>query len=561
MKKKVLAAGLVLAMTATLLAGCSSGSSESSGGSAESDSGSTVADQNDTSLTESAENNGYVRESITLAYPSATSLTPWGTSNATPGAPEVYESLYEVDAEGNLFPVLADETRGEYQGYDHEEGTTEYTFYIYDYIYDHNGNHITADDVAFSFNHQHESEATTGWDDFIEAEAVDDTTILFKFEEEQNELGQFAGVFARCYVVSEDSYNNSSSQLASEMIGTGPYKMDNYVSGSALTLVKNDDYWQTDEEHIKQAQRANVNKIEYQFIDESSTRLISLKSDEVDMTDDVATSDTTEFLDGAEYGDKYNVFSYMTKEINSLWLNCSDQSICGDVNMRKAIYYAIDLDGLVSVKGDGDERAIAFATSYYSDYYGDAWALLDNYNTYAGDQTERAEIVQQYLDAAGYNGEEVLFMYQSDQDVVAQIIINMLSTYGINVQASGTDHAGSSSKEPDPTAWDMEMGKWAGDYNAQAWDHAYSWEMTAEGDHTVNFVYDADWNGLLKLLQTEDGHTEENLTEWLNMMYDNAYGFNLYAESKNVIYPADMTYLYRDDKLHILPGACIYTEQ
>lgn len=94
--------------------------------------------------------NSVVRESIAIAYKSVTSLSPWGTNNDTPGNYEVYEMLYECDAGGDMYPILADGTyEGSYMpGCDHEPGSNVYTVKIYDSIYDHNGNHVAVKDVA-----------------------------------------------------------------------------------------------------------------------------------------------------------------------------------------------------------------------------------------------------------------------------------------------------------------------------------------------------------------------------------------------------------------------------
>lgn len=551
--KKAVSLVLVFGMFLVLLAGCGGGQQGNGLSNSE------LTGQNDSSVVGEAINNGYIRDEITLAFTGATSLTPWGTTNATPGNYSVYECLFEVTGDGEVFAVIADETRGEFGGYDHVPGSGVYTVYIYDYIYDHKGNHVTADDVVFSYTHQFENEVTSGWSDFVSCRAVDETTVEFTFTEDQSNLGEFVNFFARCFIVDQDTWNNSPTNLLAEMIGTGPYVMEKYVSGSSLTLTANENYWQTNEEHRHQAQRANVTRIVYQFIDEAATRIMNLKSGDVDISDGITSVNAVDFLEGGTYGDKYNVYTYMTKEIGSFWLNCSPESVCGDVNMRKAIYYAVDLDGLVALNGGTDVRGYAYATSYYSDYYPE-WETLENYNTFAGTQDERRALVEDYLAKAGYNGEKLEFIYQSDQADIATIIIGMLSNYGINIQAHGTDHAGAVSIEADPTAWDMEFGKWAGDYNVQAWLHAYDWATTADGDHTVNYVYDQQWQDLLMEVQTESGHTYENMTRWLELMYENAYGMNLYCQTKNIVYPEDVEYLYRNDKLHILPGACVYSE-
>ena len=96
----------------------------------------TLQDENEEldSDVSNVEHTGYIKDRISINSLVATSLTPWGTSNDTPGNYEVYEMLYECDALSNIYPLLADADRGGsyiYQGSplpgcDHEDGTAVY---------------------------------------------------------------------------------------------------------------------------------------------------------------------------------------------------------------------------------------------------------------------------------------------------------------------------------------------------------------------------------------------------------------------------------------------------
>lgn len=214
--KKLLALVLALAMVISLAA-CGGG-----GGKQEGLTNEELLGQNDENLQVNTGSTGYIRDELTIAFTGATSLTPWGTSNNTPGNVEVYECLFLSDISGNTYPVLADATRGEFGGYDHEAGSNVYTVYIWDYIKDHNNNHVTAKDVKFSYDYQAKNAVTSGWDILEKVEVVDDTTLKFTFKEELTGLGQFEQIFTMCYIVDQDTFNYSNSQLLSEMIGTGP---------------------------------------------------------------------------------------------------------------------------------------------------------------------------------------------------------------------------------------------------------------------------------------------------------------------------------------------------
>lgn len=506
---------------------------------------------------------GYVVDSVTVAFTSATSLSPWGTSNNTPGNYEVYECLYEEDINGTVIPVLADKSRGGNNpdgvpGYDHEAGSLEYTVYIYDYIFDHAGNHVTADDVVFSYNYQHDNAVTSGWDVLEKVEALDDTTVKFTFKHELDGVGEWEQLFIYCFIVDEDSWNASPSHLLNEMIGTGPYAQLAYTSGASLTLVAYPGYWQK-EELRPQVSQQNAGKIIYKFINEVATRVMAFKNDEIDISDDIDTINTYDFLETGEYGGKFNVWTYPAGLIYSMWLNCSDKSLCGDVNMRKAVYYAMDTDMLIALTGGTNLPVNSYSNNSNVDY-DPSFDEIESYNSFHGSQEERKALVDQYLKAAGYNGEPLMFLYQSDMQDVVTAIINILGMYGITCDSRGTDHAGAASILEDPSQWDIEYGQWGGSYLVQKWAHAYDWANTTAGDHTVNYIYDQEWQDLLMLIQSKDGHTTENMLKWLQMMYDNAYGMNLFNSTKSIVYRDNLHFLYRNNKFIIIPGACEYHE-
>lgn len=552
--KKLLALLLALTMLASVLSACGSG------GNQQNISNEDLMGQNEDIANAANLGNGYIRDKLTIAFTGATSLTPWGTSNNTPGNFEVYESLFQSDIAGNTYPVLADATRGEFPGYDHEAGSNVYTIYIWDYIYDHNGNHVTADDVKFSYDYQAANAITAGWDILQSVEVVDETTIKFTFTGELTGLGQFEQLFTMCFVVDEDTFNASPSQLLSEMIGTGPYKMQKYVPGSELVLERYEKYWQTNAEYRPQSQAANVQILDYKFINDATTRIMMFKTGEIDLSDDIQTQYTVDFLDGAEFGEAFNVFSYPAGLIMNLWANCHEDSICGDINMRKALFYALSTDNIVMALGGTDLPAYTYSNNTTVDFY-EKWNEMENYNSYKGTDNERAQVVQGYLDAAGYNGEDVILLCQNDMADFCAILVNMWSVYGINVKLHPTDYAGSTSIEKDPTAWDLEYNKWGGNpYTVLKWIHAFDWANTVEGDRTTNFVYDQEWQDLLIAVNTADGHTEENMTKWLEILYENAYAMNLYNTTKSIIYPDDMTYMHRNAKLVIVPGACEFAD-
>lgn len=566
MKKKIVSL-LMAAVMAVSLAACggadtsTAASTETQTESAGENSAQSVATvENSASLTDKANiDNSVERDSITIGWQDATTLAPWGTNNDTPGNYEVYEMLYECTSNGERYGVLADESKGTFQpGCDHEDGTGIYTVYIYDYIVDHAGNDITASDVAFSYNYQFANETTSGWDDFIQASVVDDYTVQFEFTQEQANLGWFDNFFCRCFIVDEDSYDASASKLATDMCGTGPYKFASYTSGSNLTLVKNDDYWQTDDSLRHQEQQANVRNLTFEFISENVQRVNGVATGSLDMVQDMAYESITDFVDGGQYADKANVQTYSQKFIYYLNPNCSADSAMSDENLRKAVYYAIDQDGIITALGGAYSRLYAYANDYYSDYDMVDWSSIDSYNSKA---SVDPAVVEQYLSESSYDGEPLTLMVMSTFADTATIMAAQLANYGINVELLQVDNATANATQADSTAWDMTFGMMAGDYNVQAWLHDFSYNNTATGTQTSCFVVNDEWNDLLNLCNTEAGHTSENMQAWWEMATDHAYTMGIYAGNNYNIVPEDCTYVCQGDKLRFLPGACCFSAE
>ena len=496
-----------------------------------------------------------VVEKVTMTDTATQTLLPFGTRASVPGMYEVYEMLYEADAfTGEMEAVLADDTKGEFGGYDHEEGTGVYTVYLKEGIHDQAGNDVTASDVAFSYNYSIENAENSGWTSIQSVEADGDYTVVFTFDEEQTALGALLNVFARCAIVTEKAMNDSASGLATEMCGTGPYKFVSYSTGAELTIEADDNYWNKGTD--RQESQQNVKTIVYEFIDEGSQKVNGLNTGKLDIAQDMKLDDVADYEEGGQYADQFSVESILNKFVYYLAPNCGEESLCNDINLRMAIMYAIDRQGLVTALGGDSSPLPSYAVSYYPDYNMVDWASMDNYNTQ--DTVDTAK-VKEYLDKSNYNGETLKLVTQGDS-MPATVIAAQLAAQGITVEVSVLDNSSLQTTMLDPSAWDLTFGMMAGDYNVTVWEHMFSYGNTGDGDHTSTFIYDDEWEEMLETCLSEEGHTSENMEAWWQHLVDNAYAIGCYAANKYTVIPTNMTQLYYGDKLTILPGACTYAE-
>ncbi len=496
----------------------------------------------------------YIMDSVTMASAPQSTLAPWGTKGGGTHCYMCYEMLYEMDAEANPYPILADAT---YEGTmmpgcDHEAGSGDYFIHIYDYIKDQKGNDVKASDVAYCFNYQFENAECSGWNDFLGAEAVDETTVKLSFSQEQNKLGQFNNVICRQFITSEKALSESANGFADDICGTGPYKFGSYTSGAELVLDKWDEYWQTNEDLRPQTQQANVKQIKIVFQSEASQLYLGLTTGALDIVRDLSADYVPEFMDGGQYADQFATYAYSQKFVNYLNPNCDEASIMSDLNMRLAVFNAINLEGLCLALGNKTPAA-AYTSDYYSDYTMVDWAGVEGYNS-----KPDASKVKGYLEAAGYNGEPVVLLSgDSNQN---DIMVAMLQQNGINATSLVQDRATVNTTLNDPTAWDLTIGMMAGDFIAQVWEHGFAQGNTPEGDRTSNFVRDDEWEALLQKALTPEGHTPETMLAWWQRAVDNGYTMGLFTAASYDIIPENTIYVCIGDKAMLLPGACIYAD-
>lgn len=474
----------------------------------------------------------------------------------------VYEMPYQMSGfGGELVPVLADATKGSFKaGMDHEDGSPDYILYIREGIIDHAGNELKASDVKFSYDTMVSSGNARGWAQFESCEVVDDYTVKLTFKRELNLAGELTTFFARIFFFTEAAYQASESGFVSDACGTGPYKLESFASGSNMTLVKNDDYWCAPEDMTNQIQQANVQTIQYVYAQETTSQIVALSTGDADFTQNLSLADVSDFQDGGKYADDYDVHVYWDNLTNCLLPNCHEDSLMGDVNMRLAVFYAIDVDALATMQSadvPGSFRACYGMGNPNFPDFSDSWSSWENYQTV----TDQAK-VDEYLKAAGYNGETLeLIAMAGDTETIATIVVGMLEAAGIKSHITLVDRSTQNVIKGTTDEWDISVESWASnDYIVNVWDKLYK-SVNDEGYISESGQYIKD-DHLLELClnaKTEKGHTQENVDAAQQYMIENAYCMGLTQKCGVLVYPSNVDALYLTDKNQVVVGATTYT--
>ncbi|MCI5076277.1 ABC transporter substrate-binding protein [Oricola sp.] len=147
----------------------------------------------------------------------------------------IFQGLTRITSNGAVAASLAESWRISDDG-------LVYTFKLHDGVLFHDGTALDAGDVVFSYDRaraEGSTNAQTALFSAIESvEAVDDLTVKVTLSHPQGSFLYNMGWGDAVIVAPESADTNKEKP-----IGTGPFKFDSWAKGSAVTLVKNPDYW------------------------------------------------------------------------------------------------------------------------------------------------------------------------------------------------------------------------------------------------------------------------------------------------------------------------------
>ena len=304
------------------------------------------------------------------------------------------------------------------------------------------GRQFTSADVVYDFDRMYGlgdgftkpsplASMSTPWGSMTSVTATDNYTVVFKFNATNAEAIE-EGITAASVPTIEDpdavqAYGNLDDWH--HAIGTGPFILTDYVSGSSAQLVMNPNFWAYDERY-PQNKLPYINSIVYLVIPDTATALAALRTGKIDAVDGLLASDAQnlqktnpEILDA----------TYPPLAGHSLDLR-NDKAPFTDIRVREAMQMAIDLPTIAKTYylGTVDPQPQTLTSE-------DLTGWGDTYNQwpsslqaqYAYNPTE----AKQLLAAAGYpNGFNTNVV---SQDVADQNLLLVAQSYlaavGINM--------------------------------------------------------------------------------------------------------------------------------
>ena len=327
MKKKLLAMACVCAMGISMLAGCGSSAPAGDGGSAASETATSSAAAETTSA-----------DSSTLIYGSNdyTRINPaideHGEINLL-----LFDGLTARDAENHVVEGLAEK-------WDVSEDGLTYTFHLRDGVKWHDGEAFTADDVKFTIeaimNPDNESEIASNYAEIDSITVDDPQTVTFKLKEKNVAFLDYMtiGILPKHLL---EGKNMQEDEYFRKPIGTGPYKLTEWVEGQSITLTRNEDYFKG---------APNIETIVFKIVEDDNAKALQMKSGELNFAK-LTPKDAKSLAEE----DGFTVYNMKTADYRGIMYNFNNPFWQENKNIIPAINYAINRQVMVDsvLLGDG----------------------------------------------------------------------------------------------------------------------------------------------------------------------------------------------------------------
>lgn len=258
-----------------------------------------------------------------------------------PIATAIYSGLvsYKPGYTAEVQPDLAEK-------WDVSEDGLVWTFYLRKGVQWHRGfGEVTAKDVVWTYERIKDEALGSAYRPDLSLintiEAVDDYTVKFTFIKPSAIFLPTVAAYRPGRIVCQKAFEEYGKDYNANAVGSGPYILDHWTSGSEIVLVKNPDYWNAD--------NFKIDRIEYKVIPERSVAILALQSGDIDLVfpDDPSGLQT---LKGAE---GINLDVPDGTNIVKIYLNLN-REMFQDIRVRQALNYSIDKNAITQIlKGLG----------------------------------------------------------------------------------------------------------------------------------------------------------------------------------------------------------------
>ena len=261
----------------------------------------------------------------------------------------LFDSLVKLDKDGKPVASLA-------ESWTYDDATLTYTFKLRSDVKWHDGETFTADDVKFTIeaimNPDNGSENYPNYIEIAEIKVISDTEIAFVLSEPNYAFLDYMtmSILPEHKLQGEDMWE---SDYFKNPIGTGPYKLEAWDVGQAITMVKNADYF---------GGAANIDTIIFKIVTDDNAKALQLKEGTLDLAQ-VTPKDARNFKDS----ENLTVYDMNTADYRGILYNFWNPYWQENGDLIPAISYCIDRQAIVDAVLLG-EGFVAYSPIQLNEY-------------------------------------------------------------------------------------------------------------------------------------------------------------------------------------------------
>ena len=366
-------------------------------------------------------------KTVTVAYgfrPRSLDPNNWNDNTDQVHFQMFYESLiYSDHTGGGYAPMLA-------TSWEVSPDASSWTFKLREGVSFSTGAPFDADDVVCTFEHLISLKDTSAnvlsyMPTIDSVEKIDQYTVKISFD------GPFAlaGNAFRCmYIFSDEAFEEFGPEVAFDKdhsYGTGPWILNEYIDGQYAHYVKNENYWNKDKFD------SYYEEVYSLHLSEPSSIVAGHLSGDINAYCRIGGFDMDLLPLYASAQDRISIVSMNTNSNDFVTCQLGEQSQVSDINLRKAISYAIDRQRLYDTLSQGLGQGATF-------FWAPNMPGFDpDCEAYAYDP----ELAKEYLAASSYDGSPLRFMTEPSGINMnfALAIADMLAKVGIDTLVQGED--------------------------------------------------------------------------------------------------------------------------
>jgi len=245
----------------------------------------------------------------------------------------VYDYLIHYTADGDRIPGLA-------KSWEVAEDVSSITCHLREGVTFHDGTAFNASAVKYNFDRLMDPDegcpiGSKIADTIASIETPDEMTVVFNLSKPDVSLIAMLGEVTNSVIISPAAIEKYGDSIGSNPVGTGPFRFATWELGQRVVFDRNENYW---------GGAPLPKHIIARSIPDAATRLVELETGGVHFLDSVEPAQM-EFIE-----DDLSLVLHVkpTSSLYALWFN-QNQDLFKDLNVRKAIALAIDVDTIVEV--------------------------------------------------------------------------------------------------------------------------------------------------------------------------------------------------------------------